>query len=345
MYKNVFFWSHLNAIGGVETFFFEIAKKYGKGHDITLLYKSGSLDQISRLRPFIRVRKWAGEKIKCEKLFFGINAEILPYAEADEYVQMIHANYAEQRFQPCRDPKVTRYVAVSQAAVDGLFACSKVDAELSYNPITVEKPKRMLRLISATRLTPEKGGERMKILASALERAGIPYTWEVFTTSPDIFKNPNIVIREPKLDILPNVAAADYLVQLSDTEGYSYSILESLCVGTPVIVTEFPSAFEQVTDRVNGFILPFDMADIPVDEIYKGLKRFKYTPHKDRWNEILAHGAGDYEAEKNATVRVRTRVYYFDIGLQKYMCAGDEQEVTAERADKLMELGVAYPVE
>lgn len=340
-FKNVFFWSYVNSIGGVETFLWEIAKKYGKTHDITILYKSGDLNQIRRLKSLVRVRKWCGERIECEKIIFGLNTEILDYAEADEYIQMIHADYDAQKLYPCTDPRITRYIACSQAAVDGLLKRARVEAELSYNPITVVKPKRILRLISATRLTPEKGGERMKTFAQALESAGIPYSWEVFTTSHDIFDNPNIVVRKPKLDILPNIAAADYLVQLSDTEGYSYSILESLCIGTPVIVTDFPSAHEQVANGTNGFVLPMDMSEIPVDRIYKGLKKFKYVPKEDGWGEILSPGAGNYEEEKKAPVRIRTLAYYFDIKLEKHMNVGDEQEVTQERADKLAELGIA----
>ena len=55
MYKNLFYYKHVNAIGGVETFFYEIAKKYGKDHDITLLYQTGDPKQLQRLRELIRV--------------------------------------------------------------------------------------------------------------------------------------------------------------------------------------------------------------------------------------------------------------------------------------------------
>lgn len=340
MYKNVFFWSFFNAIGGAETFIYEIAKKYGKTHDITILYKTGDPNQISRLKPLVRVRRWKGERIKCEKLFFGLNGEIIDYAEADEYIQMIHADYNAQKLYPCTDPRVTRYISCSQAAVDGLFKRSGKESELSYNPITVTKPKKMLRLISATRLTKEKGGQRIQTFAEALEQHGIPYTWEIFTTGPLLFENKNIVIRNPRIDILENIAAADYLVQLSDTEGYSYSILESLCIGTPVIVTDFPSAYEQVTDGINGFILPMDMSRIPVEQIYKGLKKFKYTPHEDRWGEILVPGKGNYEEERTLQVKVRCKQYYYDVVLKRYQTVGDEQVVDVERADKLVELGV-----
>ena len=45
--------------------------------------------------------------------------------------------------------------------------------------------------------------------------------------------------------------------------------------------------------------------------------------------------------EKMLPVMVKTRVYYYDIVLEKYMSVGEEQEVTPERADRLIELGVA----
>jgi glycosyltransferase involved in cell wall biosynthesis len=44
----------------------------------------------------------------------------------------------------------------------------------------------------------------------------------------------------PRLDIRDYIADADYLVQLSDTEAWSYSVLESLSLGTPVITTPIP---------------------------------------------------------------------------------------------------------
>ena len=238
--------------------------------------------------------------------------------------------------------QIKQYIAVSENSKKTFMEVSKMQNVIrSYNPIVVDKPKKMLRLISPTRMTWEKGMGRMKILAKALEDADIPYSWEVFTADRDRIENPNFVYRKPTLDISPHIAAADYLVQLSDTEGYSYSILESLCLGTPVIVTDFPSAHEQVTNGVNGFILPMDMSEIPIDKIYRGLRKFKYTPNEDGWGDILAPGKGNYEDEKNSLVRVKCKQFYFDVGLNEYQRPGDEQEVTVIRADKLVELGVA----
>ena len=342
-FKNVFYINNINVIGGVETMFYNMARKYGKDYDITILYRQGDKGQVARLKQYVRVVRWHdGMRIKCQKAFFNINKDIIEYVDADEYYQIIHADYKAYKLAFDYNPYINKYIGVSENSCKTFREISGQDIELSYNPIVVEKPKKMLRLISPTRMTWEKGLGRMKILAEALEAAGIPYTWEVFTSDHDRIENPNFVYREPRLDIMDNIANADYLVQLSDTEGYSYSILEALCVGTPVIITDFPSAAEmQVVNGVNGFILPMDMSAIPLKEIYKGLKKFKYTPHEDRWSEILVPGKGTYEEEKNLPVKVRCKVYYFDIVLQEYQHPGDVQEVPQERADRLVELGVA----
>ena len=51
---------------------------------------------------------------------------------------------------------------------------------------------------------------------------------------------------KPELDIRDYIADADYLIQLSDTESYAYSIVEAACLGTPIIATKMP-----VLDEMN----------------------------------------------------------------------------------------------
>ena len=63
MYTNVFYISHFNVIGGIETYIYELAKKYHK-YDITVVYSSGDSKQIARLRKYVRVIKLGKEKNK-----------------------------------------------------------------------------------------------------------------------------------------------------------------------------------------------------------------------------------------------------------------------------------------
>ena len=100
-----------------------------------------------------------------------------------------------------------------------------------------------------------------------------------------------------------------------------------------------------VVDRVNAFILPFDMSEIPVKAIYKGLKKFKYEIRPDSYGKYLAPGKGNYEEEMNKMVKIRCKQVYFDLQLDRMIDAGEEWEVKGKRAEVLQDLGVVDIIE
>ena len=338
MNSNLFYFHTLNSIGGVETFFYQLGKKYGDKFDITVMYTEGDPEQVKRLSRYVRVKKWHGERIKCKRCFVAFNANVLDKVDAEEYIQMLHGDYSSLGVIPDRHPKVQRYVAVSNVVKNAYKDITGDEAVVSYNPYTPEKPRKVLRLISATRLTPDKGMKRMEQFAKALDDAGVPFTWDVYTDSSKPIKHPSIAVRQPRLDILDFIADADYYVQLSDAEGYCYSVVESLCVGTPVIITDFKVAHEiGVENRLNGFI--------PAKEIYKGLKKFKYEPLPDVWDQLLLPVSPDYEEQMSQIVTVKTTKVYFDLVLDRMMQKDEEQPVTRRRAEFLESLGVVDIIE
>jgi glycosyltransferase involved in cell wall biosynthesis len=86
---------------------------------------------------------------------------------------------------------------------------------------------------------------------------------------------------EPQLNIRDYIAKADYVVQLSDTEAYCYTMMESLMLKVPIIVTPWPVLKELNIDERYGFILPFDMTNIPAKEIYEKNFNIEYTSPRD----------------------------------------------------------------
>ena len=135
---------------------------------------------------------------------------------------------------------------------------------------------------------------------------------------------------------------SDYLVQLSDTEGYPYSLLEALCLGTPLIVTDLPSNPDsQVIDGVNAIVLPFDMSEIPIDRIRKGLKKFKYKAREDGWGEILGTAPSTWEEEKTQSVTVVAICKYHDLEDGKIYEAGQTHECSWARMQDLESKGLA----
>lgn len=338
--KNVIYFPSFNSIGGVETYCYEMILKFGADYDITIVYQQGDPAQMRRLREVCRVVKFNnGDKIVCDVFIFGWGWDIIDSVEAKEYVQTYHADFKARGIDPCMDKRVTKRYGVAENTTIGIREHFPIEVETMYNPYTVKKPRKVLNLISATRLTPEKGFPRMEILAKKLDEAGIPYLWTIYTDHPRPLPSKNMVCLPQRLDILDFIANADYLVQLSDTEGYSYSIVEALSVGTPVICTALPVAEEQgVVNGKTGFILPFDMSEIPIDDIYKGLKRFKYTPRESHYEEILSPGKPEYHISETDPVTVKVITNFYDLERDKMSLKGETYEVIRKRADKLEEL-------
>lgn len=340
---NVFYFDQINSIGGIETFFYQLGKKYGKDYDITLFYKSGDSAKVRQLSQFIRVKKFQhGQTIKCKRAFVTFYADILDHIEAEEYYQMLHGDYAAMRIFPKDHPKIQQRVSVSEVVRESYKKAKGIESIVCYNPYTPEKPRKVLNLVSATRLTAEKGWNRMLTLADELDKADIPFQWLVYTDNPDKeVKNPSIVLMKPRLNAIDFIANADYYVQLSDVEGYCYSIVEALSVGTPVIVTDFPVAHEiGVENGKNGWILPMDMKILPIAEIYKGLKKFKYTPPEDSWADLLVPGDSGIIDNPDKPIKVMCKKVYYDLEFKRQMNYGEEWEVPLKRADNLYDLGL-----
>ena len=213
MMKNVFWFSYLNSCGGTETTLFNIIKKYGADHDITIYFKNADLQQALRMSQYADVKKWGGEEIFCEKFFCNYNNEILEYVHANEYCQVIHADYKAQGVKPHTHEKITKYIGVSDLVSESFEELTDIKAEKCYNPVdTNPKPRKVLNLISATRLTKEKGKGRMLQLAEMFDTAGIPFIWTVYTNDVNPIPHPSIIFRRPRLDIIDYIANADYLV-------------------------------------------------------------------------------------------------------------------------------------
>lgn len=342
--KNVLYFPNFNVVGGIETYCYEMGLKYGKDYDLTVMFINGDsamMNHISKVCRVIRYRK--GDEIICDTFIFGYGHEILEHVQAKRIIQTFHADYINRHLNPCLDDRITDRFGVADNTTLGIrehFDWAK-DIVTMYNPYTVKKPRKVLKLVSASRLTAEKGFDRMVVLAARLDEAGIPFHWLIFTDKPREFPNKNVTVLPARLDVLNFIADADYLVQLSDTEGYSYSIVEALSVGTPVIVTDIPVAAEQgVVNGKTGFILPFDMSEVPVEQIYKGVKKFTYTPRESHYETVLVKGKAKYAEERKDTMTVQVRVRYHDLELGRVLEIGEAIDVKPERADVLIQKGL-----
>lgn len=345
--KNIFYVSNFNTIGGVETFIYELARKY-KDYDITVIYKTGDQKQIKRLKQYVRVKKYnGGEEIKCKKAFFNYETDIIDHVEAEEYIQLIHALFKSQGMHPRIEPKITKYLSVSRSAGKEWEELTGKKCEYARNPFTIteEEKQPVLYLISATRLTAEKGKSRMKRLAEELDKANINYLWLVFTNDLNAIDNPKIIYMKPTLNVRPYIASVKgkgYGVQLSDSEGDCYFTRECEALGVPLLVTPIPSFEEQgLVDGKNCYYIPFDVKDIDIKKIANKIPEYEGYVVEDKWDKQLAKGKSTYQSDMKKIVKVRCTINYYDIQFGKSIKANEVYEVTMERAEELEEHKVA----
>ena len=343
MYRNVFYFQHINEIGGVETFFYELVKKY-RLWDITIVYSSGSQQQINRLKQYARIEKLNKSKqIECEKVFFNY-ALAIDYFKAKEYYQILHADYKQQGLEPSLDPRLTGYIAVSQTVATSFNELTGIEPMVCFNPLTIEDEDTnpVLNIISATRLTKEKGKWRMEALAKSMREAGILFNWDIYTNDTISINVPGVYYKKPNLNIRPFIAKADLLVQLSDSEGWCYTVNEALSLGTKVLATPCPSLKEMGGKDI--IYLAFDLSNMQevlkeLSQLGKRKDKSTFEPVKDRWDEILAPGKSTYyiEEERVKTVVVKN---YFDIMLDTKLFVGDIITMPKTRAEYLVGKGL-----
>lgn len=324
------------SIGGIETFIYNFCKAMNKHYDILVLYGTQmAKEQIARLTPMVRVMKNdIFKKITCDSLIMNrVFDKVPPNITYKKSFQMVHG---------CRDANPHRLptekgqiICVSEAVKESFGEESK-DAVVLNNIVDSTKSKDMLLLISASRFdTPEKGQQRAVQLAKMLENNNIPYLWLYFSNRAIPGATKNMIMMNPVLNVREYIKKADYLVQLSDSEAFCYSLVESLVEGTPVITTPLPVLSEiGVKDGENGYIIPFDM-DFDVNKLLE-IPSFSYTYNNRnivmKWKKLLGNTKPTHSYKPDATVNVQITVQYTDMEMQKMVYPGEIYAMRKERA-------------
>lgn len=348
-HENIIYISYISEIGGVETFAYELAKKY-QDRDVAVVCKSIHKEQLKRLSKICWVYKHTDQYIKCKTAIINYDTSIINFIcdEADIYMT-IHADY-EHDFYKNKFPqhqRIKAYIGITKHIVESFKRCTgNHNIFLGYNPLTIDKTEPYLTLVSATRLTVIKGKQRMIELSKALDKAKVNYIWYVFTEDTDAIQSPNVVYMKPRLDVYRWIEKADYVVQLSDTEACSYTINEALYRNVPVIVTPLPYLEEiGYKDGKTGYTVNFDCSN--VDEVVEKMKtipKFKFKQLEDLYGKLFTNKESEFK-EENMKSKVICREAYFDIQLKRIIEKDETLLLDNDRAEHLIGLGLVELVE
>lgn len=364
-----------NEVGGIETFNLNFCKRMSKYYDIVFVADKCDPVQKMKLEQYVPVYLFDNQMFEADVVIFSSAWGMRPEANfiADRYIQMVHADFAgiekHWNFHYKKLDKVTEHYGGGENIAKTFK--EKYGIECGVIPYLLDNEveiKPVLHLISTTRIAKEKGIERIVVMAKKLKELGYKFNWNVWGSGFDegyvkrmqksLENVPEVSFKGLGRDLASYVADADYLVQLSDTEGYAFSIYESLSYNTPVIATAFPNAYEQIKDGKNGYILPFELFTNGIDDdwhklfkkLYNKIPEFKFEPlsSEQNWIDVLGKPKKDKRkpiaVKEPEKIKVRVIKRYKDVYWERRMNVGEIFEVTEGRAKLLEGMGLVTKV-
>lgn len=348
-HDNIIYVRDISKIGGVESYVYYTVKKY-QHLDIAVVCKTCDIRQKLRLEQFCPVYIHHGEHIDCKVIVINYDTSILDFVDEPKAYMVIHADYSQDCYKvhpEFKHSKLTKVFSITeymQKSVKELFG---VDTTLNYNPFVLESKEKPIILVSATRLSKIKGGERMKLLSYELDRQKVNYIWYVFTNDKDMIHSDNVIFMTPRLDVYKWIQQADALVQLSDTEALSYSIIEARAYGVQTVTTPLPYLESIDITNENAVFLNFDCSNIKeVVEKIKHVKKVKWCVPQDDYIKYFYKGKSKYKKEMKGLKKIRVKVKFSDMLHNNTIRNKGEVFIEEdERADLLITRGYAELLE
>lgn len=340
----VMYIGNAHKIGGVETFIYTFCKEMCELYDIIVVY-SEHMDamQIARLAEFVQVMRNPNKVIICDTLISNrITDDVPQNIKYKKKIQMCHTCQMKENYQIKKG--WDDIVFVSQVAADS-FQDQAPEYKVIHNLMSTEKPRKTLLLISAQRMTYEKGEQRIIDLAETFTRNNIPFLWIVFTKDKLSKHVPGVVIADPTLYAKDFFGKADYVVGLSDIEAYGYTLVEAMQSGVPVLTTPI-GVLDEIgfKDGVNGYIVPFDAKEADVKKFYNKIPKFKALKNnnaeiKTQWQQLLGDATPTHSYKPFSDfIKVVITEAYGDIELGRNMVKGEVVTMRKERALLLISL-------
>ena len=288
-YDIVIYTERLYMIGGIETWTYYVCKKYNVGQ-ITVMYKHGDRQQLERLDSVVETVQYTGQDFHCRKIIFPapvwVTKELCD--KADKKYLINHCNYGNaDNTETFEIPEMDGIYAVSDVCKKSCKKRMIQDIVTLYNPVEIDVPDKVLKLISACRWHKNKGNQQMLKFAEMLDKAQIKFMWFIFTDIIPEEHHPNMFFMPPRMELASIMKECDYGVQFTKTESFGLFPVECLKCGTPVILTDIPVFREIGIDEKNAFFYDWDMNGKDVKELLK-IPKVNYTPpNSDKLYEEL----------------------------------------------------------
>lgn len=313
--KKIMFYRPLYYMGGTEIAILNLIKNL-QNFDFYIGYSDENSDSIllKEFSKYAKVVNIKNEKVEVDSLVLTIDyyymLEELNNVKSKRNILWVHrlnGTYKSALEIETEWKKLDYIVTVSNTAKNKIIdLCPYLNNKVYsiYNILNSDEIKiksmeisdiklsNNLNLVTVARVCDEKGFNRMLELTKCLKDANIDFKW--FIVGDNYYKDKYNEIKSKFEDYKDNfewlgfinnphkiVKQCDYSVLLSDYETWGLVLTEAMILGVPCITTDFPVAFEQISDKVNGIIL----SRIDFDS-YKG-RIYDIVNNKDKYKKAV----------------------------------------------------------
>lgn len=312
--------SYLHIIGGIETFVYNFIGLMSEHYSIGVYCPRMPDDVAKKIQRYAKVYT-SNATISCNTLIMIRMMEEIPAnIKYSKSIRMCHATKSNPSWYIL--PDCEKVIHVSKASKESFES----NGDVIFNPLIPTEEKALL-FVSATRIPgTDKGqnADRIIQLVKMLNDAKIPFLWLNFSDNNLMNPPKGLYNVGSHQNMQAYIKRADYLVQLSDQEGFGYSVLEALTNNTAVICTPFKTTAELgVKDGVNGYIVPFDM-NFDVRKLLN-VPQFTYTYDNaaivEKWKKLIDKKS--FHKVKRGEKLVRVTMQYYDIALKRTLKRGE----------------------
>jgi len=304
MKKVCFYYHHINSIGGVEIAILNLIEKLHKHYNITVAYTASfsDIEMLIRMSKYANIVNLNHKQIEVDTVVYCSIYCIKDKIKSNKQLRWVHGCLGDMKVILPKE-QIDNYIAVGNVCKEQLdLQLTGNKSTLIYNELNSSMgklseefipEKKTLTLVTVSRISKEKGFERMLKIAEKIK--GIDYIWHIVGEGYDKGYEAHIKKLAPKNWVFhgklenpfPYIKNADFLLQLSDYEAFGYVLLESLVLGTTVITTDYSSASEMI-NQSNGYIVKKDLSDFDA-EIFNSKKVFKheYKSNFEQWKKLL----------------------------------------------------------
>ena len=178
----------------------------------------------------------------------------------DKKAVVLYNGVDTDRFK--RDPE-------ARESIRNHLGAKKSDVLLGLIGLLIPRKGHQILLKALSVLVGDHPQLKLLIMGRSVDEA---YTERIKTMANQLGLGANVMLSEPREDIVPVLSALDVFVLPSQGEGFSRALIEAMSVSLPVIASDISGNNEAVIQDKTGFLVPYGDVYLLAEDIQKLVK-------------------------------------------------------------------------